>query len=290
MSANLTDDDVVEAEAAIQRENSAAKQTMIFILIMAMSGLADLVAEIVPSLEIGPIEISISTFWFVPLTLCILFHSWWAALAAPIGEIVFSDLLLGEFGGLGEFEEVVLVTVALYIAGWIAKDPRVRRQLIMAGVLSYLISELPASVIDMLKVWVGVEEFEAVDGLPESVFVLESLDFLFEYIVTGIIFGLLPMLWLVPRLHGRIEPLMGLSPRPNQNEGNETNNQLWIYGGIGFVIAAIIAIVSEAGFNIVEWEPEFLDTIGGWFIWIAIIVASVVAAIVLYLRSQAADR
>jgi hypothetical protein len=274
-------------QTAVEKQNSRAKTIMIFILVMALSGLADLVAEIVPQIELGPIEIGISTFWFVPLTLCILFNNWWAALAAPIGEIVFSDLLLGEFGGLGEFEEVVLVTIALYIAGWLVKDVRVRRQLIVAGLMAYLISELPASFIDMSKVWFGVEEFEAVEGLPQSVFIIEMIDFAVEYVVTGIIFGLLPTLWLAPRLHGKLEPLMGIRPRsPQDPRPAHTVVTLAIMIAIGLVVAGVIANVSELGFNIVEWEPEFLDTIGEWFIWISIVVAAVVAAAVLVIRAR----
>jgi hypothetical protein len=249
--------------------------------------LADLVAEIVPQIELGPIEIGISTFWFVPLTLCILFNSWWAALAAPIGEIVFSDLLLGEFGGLGEFEEVVLVTIALFIAGWLVKDVRNRRQLVIAGLLAYLISELPASFIDMSKVWFGVEEFEAVEGLPQSVFIIEMIDFLVEYVVTGVIFGLLPTLWLAPRLHGKLEPLMGIKPRsPQDRPAAYAVVTLVVIGVIGFIVAGAIANASELGFNIVEWEPEFLDSIGEWFIWVSIAVAAVVAGVVLVLRAN----
>jgi hypothetical protein len=274
-------------QTALEKQNTQAKTIMIFILVMALSGLADLVAEIVPQIELGPIEIGISTFWFVPLTLCILFNNWWAALAAPIGEIVFSDLLLGEFGGLGEFEEVVLVTIALYIAGWLVKDVRVRRQLVIAGLLAYLISELPASFIDMSKVWIGVEEFEAVEGLPQSIFIIEMIDFAVEYIVTGIIFGLLPTLWLAPRLHGKLEPLMGIQPRsPKDPRPAHTVVTLAIMIAIGLVIAGVIANVSELGFNIVEWEPEFLDSVGEWFIWVSIAVAAVVAGVVLVMRAS----
>jgi hypothetical protein len=274
-------------QTALEKQNARAKTIMIFILVMALSGLADLVAEMVPQIELGSIEIGISTFWFVPLTLCILFNNWWAALAAPIGEIVFSDLLLGEFGGLGEFEEVVLVTIALYIAGWLVKDVRVRRQLVIAGLLAYLISELPASFIDMSKVWFGVEDFEAVEGLPRSVFVIEMIDFAVEYVVTGIIFGLLPTLWLAPRLHGKLEPLMGIRPRsPQDPRPAHSIATLAIMVVVGLVVAGIIANVSELGFNIVEWEPEFLDSIGEWFIWVSIIVAAVVAAVVLVIRAR----
>jgi hypothetical protein len=277
-------------QSVVKQENVQARNLMIFILVMALSGLADLLAEIVPTLQVGPVEIGISIFWFVPLTLVILFHGWWAALAVPIGELVFSDLILGEFGGLGEFEEVLLVTVALYLACRLVTDPKNRRLIVIAGLLAYLFSELPASFIDMLKVWVGVEEFEAVEGLPESVFALEMIDFAVEYIITGIVFGLLPTLWLAPRLHGTIEPLMGIKPRSPQDPPKEaSNNRLVVYGIVGVVVAAVIALLAESGVSIVEWEPEFLDTIGDWFIWIAIVVAAVVAGAILFMRSRSSD-
>ncbi|MEI2610202.1 MAG: hypothetical protein V9G20_16380 [Candidatus Promineifilaceae bacterium] len=278
-------------QTAVQKESTQSKQMMIFILVMSLSGLADLVAEIMPQLELGPLEISISTFWFVPLTLAILFNNWWAALAVPIGEIVFSDLLLGEFGGLGEFQEVILVSVALFIAGWLVRDPRNRRQLIIAGLVAYAISELPAAFIDMITVWVGVEEFEAVEGLPESVFALEMIDFLIEYVVTGILVGLLPMLWLLPRLHGKIEPLMGIKPRTEADRNaTDTPNRMVVYGVVGFVAALLITLVAASGFNIVEWEAEFLDSIGAWFIWVAIVITGLVAAAILYIRSNQAKK
>lgn len=269
-----------------QQQRSQSQEIMIFVLVLALAGLQNLVAEIMPELEVGLIEVGISTFWFVPLTLCILFNSWWAALAAPLGELIFSDLVLGEFGGLGEFEEVLLVTVALFVAGRIVKDPRNTKQVLIAGLVSYLIAEIPATFIDIFKVWVGVEELEAVEGLPESIVVLESIDFGIEYIVSGIIFGLLPTLALVPRLHGKIEPLMGIKPRePGDKPAGGPAGGIVVIAVIAFVLATVIATVSEMGFNIVEWEPEFLDSVGEWFVWVGIALSALVAALVLILRA-----
>lgn len=281
MSSTLTQD----------RTRSQSQEIMIFVLVLAMSGLENLIAELMPELEIGLLEVGISTFWFVPLTLCILFNSWWAALAAPLGELVFSDLILGEFGGLGEFEEVLLVTVALFVAGRLATDPKNRKQLLLAGFLSYIIAEIPATFIDIFKVWVGVEELEAVEGLPQSIVILESIDFVIEYIVSGVIFGVLPMLALAPRLHGKIEPLMGLKPRqPGDKPTGGPVAGIVIVAVIAFVLATVIATVSEMGFNIVEWEPEFLDSVGEWFIWVGIGLSALVAALVLILRSSKAKQ
>ncbi len=271
---------------ALSKQNTQSKVTMAFILMLALSGLENLVAEIIPQLEIGPLEIGISSFFFVPLVLAILFNNWWVALAAPIGELIFADLVLGEFGGLGEFEEVVLFTIGLMVAAYIARNPKNVKQVLIAGLVGYLVIELPATVIDITKVVIGVEEFEAVEGLPASIFALESIDFLIEYIVTGVIFGAIPAIWLAPRLYGKVEPLMGMKPR-SPEEKAETSTGMWwgiIIGGT--VVAGIIAVLSEMGMNIVEWEPEFLDSIGEWWIYVGIALAAVVAGVILFLANR----
>ena len=37
--------------------------------------------------------------------------------------------------------------------------------------------------------------------------------------------------------------------------------------------------MSEADLNIGEWEPDFLEMFGDWFIWIIIGVAAIISAI-----------
>ena len=58
----------------------------------------------------------------------------------------------------------------------------------------------------------AVEDFEAVAGLPESVFATEGFAFLNDLLFSGILFCLLPTLFLVPKLYGKIEPLLGMRP------------------------------------------------------------------------------
>jgi hypothetical protein len=67
-------------DSLTQETRSQSQEIMIFVLVLALSGLQNLIAEIIPEIEVGLIEVGISTFWFVPLTLCILFNSWWARL------------------------------------------------------------------------------------------------------------------------------------------------------------------------------------------------------------------
>ena len=69
------------------------------------------------------------------------------------------------------------------------------------------------SLVDIGKVWIGVEEFEAVPGLAQSVVLVEGIGFLNDVLFSGILFALLPTLYLVPRLYGKIEPLLGIKPR-----------------------------------------------------------------------------
>ena len=66
------------------------------------------------------------------------------------------------------------------------------------------------TVVDILKVQLAVEDFEAVAGLPESVFATEGFAFLNDLLFSGILFCLLPTLYMVPKLYGKIEPLLGI--------------------------------------------------------------------------------
>ena len=72
---------------------------------------------------------------------------------------------------------------------------------------------LMGTIVDIAKVQFAVEDFEAVEGLPESVFATEGFVFCNDLLFSGIFFCLLPTLYLVPRLYGKIEPLLGMAPR-----------------------------------------------------------------------------
>lgn len=272
----------------LKTQGVQSKTLMLFILMMSLSGLENLVAEIIPELEIGPIELGISSFIFVPIVLCILFNNFWMALAAPIGELVFADLILGEFGGLGEFEEVILLTMGLYIAGRIVKDVTSRKQLIMAALIGFGFEELTSTFIDIGKVWVGIEAFDAIPGLPASIFVIEGIDFLVEFVITGIIFGLLPTLYFVPRFYGKLEPLLGIKPR-EINESSSSLPPAIIFGAVfAAIIGTAVTFMADMGISIIEWEPEFLDKFGDGFIWVPIAAASLVAVITFLIGKNSA--
>lgn len=266
---------------AKQTKLTQAQKTMVFILAMSLFGMADLVTEIVPEIAFGPIEFSVSYFAFIPLTLCFLFDPLYTALGAVFGEIVFSDLLMGDFGGLGELEGFVQLAIGLYVAGMLVKDPTDKRQLGIAAFVGVGIDQMLSTMVDIGKVWVGIEELEAVAGLPESILVLEGISFVNEMVITGILFGVIPTIYLAPKLYGKIEPLLGIKPREKSTASmGEFVTPRLIVMSIVFALGATIAeFMAEMDINFAVWEPEFLEKFGVNFIWIGVAAAFVVLAI-----------
>ena len=101
-----------------------SQKLMVFVLTMSLYGLATLITELIPKFQIGIVEFSVEYFLFIPLTLAILFDPLSAALGAATGELVFSEIMLGQFGGLGELEKFITVTIGVYLAGRLVKDPK----------------------------------------------------------------------------------------------------------------------------------------------------------------------
>jgi hypothetical protein len=259
---------------------------IVFILVMSLTGLQNAFTEILPEFEVGPLELGVGEFLFIPIVLVLIFRTFWAALAVPVGEIVFGEILLGEFDGLGAVEGLLLITVSYYFAATLLQDPENRTQLAIVVFLAEGIEEFFAMFVDIGKVWIGVEDLEAVPGLPESIIALEAVDFGVQMAITGIIFGVIPALYLYPRLYGNIEPLLGMEPF----EG-ERGASMWQGFDAGkfalillvFPIAFVAEAASEAGgFVNVVWEPEFLEVYGQAFIAVPIVVAAITAVLVWY--------
>jgi hypothetical protein len=263
---------------------TSSQKMMVFVLSMSLYGLSNMFTELIPKLQLGPIELSVEYFAFIPLTLCILFHPMIAALGAALGEVIFGELMLGQFGGLGELEKFLTFSFAMYVAGRMVSDPRNRRQVGIAAMTGVIIHQFLSSLVDIGKVWIGVEQLEAVPGLAESVVLIEGVGFLNDVLFSGILFALLPTLYLVPLLYGKIEPLLGIKPR---NPGMK-------YEGIGFFRPKLILIgvllfalafgaesLSEMDINFAVWETDYADQYGSASIWISIGAAALVAVVTL---------
>jgi hypothetical protein len=263
---------------------------MVFILIMSLSGLQNAFTELLPEFTVGPLELGVGEFLFIPIVLVLIFRTFWAALAVPVGEIVFGEILLGEFNGLGAVEGLLLITVAYYFAATLLQDPENRTQLAIVVFLAEAIEEFFAMFVDIGKVWIGVEELEAVPGLPESIIALEAVDFATQMLITGLVFGVIPALYLYPKLHGKIEPLLGMEPFRGERgasmwRGFDVRKFALVL--LAFPIAFVAEAASETGsFINVVWEPEFLEVYGQSFIAVPIVVTALVAVVVWYSATQ----
>ena len=100
-----------------QNKISQSQKLMVFVLSMSLYGLATLFTELIPSFQVGIVEFSVEYFLFIPLTLAMHFDPLSAVLVAATGERVFSEIMLVQFGGLGELEKFLTVTNGVYVAG-----------------------------------------------------------------------------------------------------------------------------------------------------------------------------
>ena len=252
-----------------------SQKLMIFVLSMSLYGLATLFTELIPKFQVGVVEFSVEYFLFIPLTLAMLFDPLSAALGAATGELVFSEIMLGQFGGLGELEKFLTVTIGVYIAGRLVKDPKNRAMVGVAAITGTAAQLLMGTVVDILKVQLAVEDFEAVAGLPESVFATEGFAFLNDLLFSGILFCLLPTLYLVPKLYGKIEPLLGMAPRTPDSAVSGISPKALIVCAVGFVCAIVAELAATAGMSLVDWEAEWAGN--GTALALGMVAAAVIA-------------
>ena len=275
--------------STIQKQSATQSQKlMIFVLSMSLYGLATLFTELIPSFQMGVVEFSVEFFLFIPLTLSMLFDPLSAALGAATGELVFSEIMLGQFGGLGELEKFLTVTIGVYIAGRLVKDPKNRTMVGVAAITGTAAQLFMGTVVDILKVQLAVEDFEAVAGLPESVFATEGFAFLNDLLFSGILFCLLPTLYLVPKLYGKIEPLLGMAPRTPDSAVSGISLKALIVCAIGFVIAIVAELAATAGMSIIDWEAEWAES--GTALAVGMVAAAAVAVIALLVIKKSAGQ
>lgn len=264
-----------------------SQKLMVFVLTMSLYGLATLFTELIPKFQVGIVEFSVEYFLFIPLVLAMLFDPLSAALGAATGELVFSEIMLGQFGGLGELEKFITVTIGVYIAGRLVRNPRNKKIVGIAAMSGVIIQQFMGTMVDILKVQFAVEDFEAVPGLPESVFATEGFALLNDVAFSGILFCLLPTLFLVPKLYGKIEPLLGMNPR-TEKTALETIGVKTILGSLIAFAAAISAeMMAESGLALIDWEAEWAES--GMAVAIGMVIAAAAAVIVLSIMKKKSE-
>ena len=171
-----------------QRQLTQSQKLMVFVLTMSLYGLATLFSELVPKVHVGIVEFSIEYFLFIPLTLAMLFDPLSAALGAATGELIFSEIMLGQFGGIGEIEKFITVTIGVFVAGRMVSDPRNRKMVGIAAIVGTALQLLMGTLVDVAKVQFAIEDFEAIEGLPESIWATEFFAFFNDLLFSGILF------------------------------------------------------------------------------------------------------
>ena len=273
-------------ESVNKQTASQSQKLMVFVLTMALYGLATLFSELIPKFQVGIVEFSVEYFLFIPLTLAMLFDPMSAALGAATGELVFSEIMLGQFGGLGEVEKFLTVTIGVYVAGRLVRDPSNRVMVGVAAIGGTALQLFMGTVVDILKVQFAIEDFEAVAGLPESVFATEGFAFLNDLLFSGILFCLLPTLYLVPKLHGKIDPLLGMQPRTPKTALEPLGAKAVLGCIVGFAAAAGTQMLAKSGMSLVDWEAPWSESMPA-FATAILIAAALCLVAVLVIRKQA---
>ena len=263
---------------SVKQQANQSQKLMVFVLTMALYGLATLFSELIPKFQVGIVEFSVEYFLFIPLTLAMLFDPISAALGAATGELVFSEIMLGQFGGLGEVEKFLTVTIGVYVAGRLVRDPANRVMVGIAAITGTALQLFMGTVVDILKVQFAIEDFEAVAGLPESVFATEGFAFLNDLLFSGILFCLLPTLYLVPKLHGKIEPLLGMQPRTARTALEPIGGKVIAGCAAAFAAALAAELLATSGFSLIDWEASWAESTTA--LAIGMVAAAVLAVVV----------
>ena len=271
-----------------KEQATQSQKLMVFVLTMSLYGLATLFTELIPKFQVGIVEFSVEYFLFIPLVLAMLFDPMSAALGAATGELVFSEIMLGQFGGLGEVEKFITVTIGVYVAGRLVRNPKNQKMVGIAAMLGVVVQLFLGTMVDILKVQFAIEDFEAVAGLPESIFVTEGFAFLNDVFFSGILFCLLPTLFLIPKLYGKIEPLLGMQPRTKDTALSAMGVKTVVGCAIAFVGAIAAEFLAESGFELISWEAEWAESTGS--LAIGMLVAAIVAVVVLLVTKKKADK
>lgn len=269
-------------------ENQSQK-LMIFVLSMSLYGMATLFTELIPEFRVGIVEFSVEYFLFIPLTLAMLFNPMAAALGAATGELVFSEIMLGQFGGLGELEKFITLVIGVYIAGRMIKNPKNRIMIGIAAITGVIIQQTMGCAVDILKIQFAIEDFEAVAGLPQSVYLTEGFALLNDILFSGILFCMLPTIYLVPRLYGKIEPLLGMKPRDEKTtyESKEIfTPKVIITCIIGFAVAIGAEFLSESGLSLIDWEADWAESKSAVIVSIILAAVLVIATVAIIKKTK----
>lgn len=264
-------------QSVSERKLTSNQKFMVFILSMVIFGLSDLVTQIVPEFAIGPVELRVPYFAFIAVTLAIIFDPISVALGSAFGSVIFGGLLMGNFGGVGEIEGFLQLSLAIFVGGMIVSNPLNKKQVFLSACITVGIDKFIGGLVDIAKVLIGLADLEPVKGLPESLLVIQGFEFINDFVLAGLIFGSIPAMYLVPKLYGKIEPLLGIKPRTEKPaiEWNKILNVKFILIALVLsLLSAGAAFLDELDLNLIDFEFEFENLLDGNYIYLAILIAA----------------
>ncbi len=264
------------------------RDMMVFILVMSLHGLQSMITELLPEFSVGGLGVEIGPFWFVAMSVALLFRSFWACLAIPVGGIVFGEILIGDFSALGAVEGLIVITTSWFFVMSLITDPESPTQIALLGFLAKAMEETAAWFIDVGKFYIGVEELSSIAWLPQTVWATEGMGAFVQIIIAGIIFGAVPTYFLYPRLRGKIEPLLGMDPAAGRDGPMITTTAIRRFAAwlVLLPIAFVIEAISETSGGLITFTPQFVESYGQAFLLVPITVAAILAFGLLYYRSQ----
>ena len=266
-------------ELAKKQTATQSQKLMVFVLTMALYGLATLFTELIPSFQVGVVEFSVEYFLFIPLTLAMLFDPLSAALGAATGELVFSEIMLGQFGGLGELEKFLTVTIGVYVAGRMVKNPRTTRWWASPPSPARRCSwpwalwwtsarcSLPWRI---LRLWPACRKASSPPrALPSSTTCCSPAS----------CSACCPRCSWCPSSTGRLSPCWAWPPARKRPVVGGVSPKVVLGCVIGFVVAVATQLIAKSGFSIVDWEADWAGS--GTALAIGLVVAAALAVIVL---------
>ena len=184
---------------------------------------------------------------------------------------------------------IAMFTIGIYLAGRMVRNPKNRKMVGVAAMTGVVVQQFLGMVVDILKVQFAVSDFEAVAGLPESVFATEGFAFLNDVLFSGILFCLLPTLFLVPKLYGRIEPLLGMQPRTEKTYLGNIGVKVILGSLIAFGAAVAAEFMAESGLSGIDWEASWAGSSTNLAVAL-VVAAAAVLAVVLVFRMKGASK
>lgn len=161
-------------------------------------GFSILIADWLPPLFIGTLELSVEYALFLPLVLCIILHPLYAAGGAAIAELVIGGIVLGHFEGIMMLGRTAGLWGALWVGGVMVRTPHDRKQIGLAAFAAVVIYQTVNSLFNLASLITAGEELSAVPGLVQLLIIMEGFIFFEAVLVSGILYTVLPAMLLGP--------------------------------------------------------------------------------------------